>query len=564
MKTQKISVCLSVITLLSMTGCDAESFFNGTSSSNTAEQVAQATPATVVEEHGISADTAYKTIGDEDGVLFETALNEEDIAGEAEVGLYDDTHSKIADLYDDGSHGDRVAGDGIYGCRYVPNVAEEAQKEYSIKIGDYETDPTSIRFFDPISEEDLKASEQTGSTLEASISDLMDAEGNVPKEKQDEAIEKLRAVADELQLSGEIVEYRVNSNNNLVAKLSSGITYIQDLQLAGYDQGHCDRDITVWTCQPCKAGYPANVSANMAMPDQGATALDNAFDNVNFTSNLDDGSVTLNTVRSFTSNQIVLWHGHGGYDEKLHSYILTGHTSASGTLSSQDLVEDRVVLCGNVYAFTYKFVDAYCGDLSGSLIYLGTCFSGKDGVLANSFLNKNCDLYIGNSDSIYTTYNTSMIKSFAEYLAEEKKFLFFIKTGHRTASEAMAEAKKDNGQDDGSNLHAKPLLFGKSSYILNEMSEEEASSAVGTTVVASGSISLDTTYVSIGVGEKFTVNVTSYPTGYSASDFTWTVDNSKVASISNGTITGVSAGSTILTIKSKDNKFSQSCAVSVH
>ena len=565
MKTRKISVCLSVITLLSLTGCNAESFFNGTSSSsvNTAEQVAEATPASVVEEHGITADTPYKTIGDEDGVLFETALNEDDIAENAEVGLYDDTHNKVSDLYDDGSHGDRIAGDGIYACRYVPDVAEETQKDYSIKIGDYETEPTSIRFFDEITEEDVRASEETGKTFEAAISDLTDSDGNVPDDKKDEAIEKLRAVAEEMQLSGEVVEYRVNSNNNLVAKLSSGITYVQDLQLEGYDQGHCDRNLNVWTCQPCKAGYSSGLSANMAMPDAGATALDEEFDNVNFTSNLDDGAVTLNTVRSFTSNMIVLWHGHGGYDEKFHSYIVTGHKISSGSLSSKDYTEERVVLCGDVYAFTYRFVDAYCGDLSNSLIYIGTCLSGKDGVLANSFLNKNCDLFIGNSDTIYTTYNTKMIKSFAEYLAKQKKFLFFFKTGHRTASEALAEAKNDNGKDDGSELHAKPLLFGNSSFILNEMSEEEESSAIGTTVPASGSINIDTTYLSLHVGESATVNVTSYPTGYDASKFKWSIENTSIATNSGGTVTGKSAGSTILKIESTDGKFSQFCAVSV-
>lgn len=564
MKTRKLSVVLSVVTLLALTGCDAESFFNGTSaSSGYIEPTVETTPADTVEEHEISADTPYKTIGDEEGVLFETALNEEDIAENAEVGLYDDTHTKVSDLYDDGSHGDRFAGDGIYACRYMPESVPEGTQAYSIKIGDFETKQTSVRYFDPVTEEDVKASEQTEASFTAAIEDLTDASGNIPEYKRDEAIDRLKAVAEQLQISGEIVEYRINSQNNLVAKLSSGITYVQDLQIPGYDAGHCSRDLSVWTCQPCLSGYQ-DLDDYMKNPDAGAKAIAEEFDNITFSRNMDDAAVTLETVRGFTSNQIVLWHGHGGYDEKLHSYILTGHPASSGSISSSDYVEDRVVRCkSGVLAFTYKFVDAYCGDLSNSLIYIGTCLSGHDGVLANSFLQKNCELYIGNSDTIYTKYNTKMIRSFAENLAKEKKFLFFIPTGHRTASEAMAAAKNANGQDDGSEEHAKPLLFGSSSYILDEMTEAEESAVMGTTQQAVGSVKLDTTYVSVKVGDTVTVSITGYPNGYKASDFKWTVDDKTIAANSGGTIRGVANGTTFLKVESTDGKYSQFCAISV-
>jgi len=564
MKMRKLSVCLSVITLLSLTGCNAESFFNGTSAGTEAlsEQVGIAMPASEVEEHGITADTPYKTIGDEEGVLFETALNEEDIAGNAEVGLYDDTHTKVSDLYDDGTHGDRIAGDGIYSCRYAPEVTEESEKEYTIKINDFETEPTSVRFFDEITEEDVKATQQLKAQFDAAISAYTSPSGSVAKEDRDAVITTLKAIAEQMQLSGEVVEYRINSNENIVLKMSSGITYIHQVWEDGYDSGHCPQDISVWSCQPCKAGYDSDLADYMKKPDAGANALDSEFDNVEFSENLDDGEVTLNTVRTFTTDQIVLWHGHGGYDPKLHSYILTGHQTSDGALSSEDLVEDRVTVCGDVYAFTYRFVDAYCGDLSNSLIYLGTCNSGRDGVLANSFLKKNCRLYIGNSQSIRTKYNTTMIRSVAEYLAEEKRFLIFG-LGYRTASEALAKAKEDNGKDDGSGRNSKPLLFGDSAYILGEKMNEEESSVVGKTEIASGSISLDAAYLSMKAGETATVQITKYPKGYEAADFVWTIEDTSIATNNGGTVKALAKGYTVLKVESTDKKLSQFCAVSV-
>lgn len=565
MNTRKILACLSAFTMLSMTGCSLEEFFNGeTKQSSSASDIGQVSSAMNVAEHGIAADTPYKTIGDEEGVLFETALNEEDIAENKEVGLYDEAKNKLADLYDDGTNGDQVAGDGIYSCRYVPDVAEETQREYSIRIGDYETEPVPVRYFDPVTEEDVSAAQNTQESFKQATSKFADAQGNIPEEKKDEALKEVENLVEQMQMNGEVIEYRVNEHQNVVAKLSSGITCVYSVPEDGYDQASAVTDLTVTTCQPCKAGYSSSVSKNMSYPDEGAQFIADEFDNVSFTQNLDDGSVTRSTVSSFGPDQIILWHGHGGYDPKLHSFIVLGEKLAAGASSSTDFVEDALVVWNDgTIAFTYRYVQAYCGDMSNTLLYLGCCKSGYDGVLASTFLSKNCNVVIANSNTILTAYNTAMIRSFAKNLAQEKTILWLFKTGHRTAAEALAAAKSSIGKNDGSKNKATPLIFGNSSYMIEEAAEEELESGTERYTEALGSLKLSSTFVTVKAGESASISILEYPEGYSASNFSWTIENTSVATVSGGTITGVSAGTTILEVKSTDGNYQQYCAVSV-
>ena len=369
-----------------------------------------------------------------------------------------------------------------------------------------------------------------------------------------------------LYQEGKVIEYTVEpENQNVVFTLSSGITYVYQNKIAGTDSAAlADKDISVITCQPCKSGYPSSISKYMSYPDEAAKYFADAFENINFTSNLDDSAVTRETLKSFSSNQIILWHGHGGYSNTLHSFIVLGEKKDTSTESSQDYIEQRIILStdDDIMA-TYKFVDAYCGDMTNTLFYIGCCNSGKDGVLATSFLKKGCTTVIGNSNTICTTYNLSMIRSFSKYLAKEKKFLWFS-LGYRNAFEALKEAKGDNGKYCCKKNKATPLIFGSSSYMLKDAVEKEVleTGTEGFTEDA-GSISLDKSYIGLTAGESATVAIQSYPTGYTDSDFIWSVDDTSIASVSGGTVTGISKGNTILTVTSKDGLYVQSCAIIV-
>ncbi len=562
-KKELLASALAAASLLCTTGCDIKEFFAKDNGSN--EQSADYGHELDPEIHQLVADSEYQAISG-DGIGFETALSNEDIASNAEVGLYDSDSNKVSDMYDDGTNGDRIAGDGIYACRYKPDVSSETELSYKVKIGDTETDPVNIRYFDDITEKDFETLSVVSDSFDTLANDYKDESGYVAPENQQTVLDKAVDKAAEMVKNGEAVNYRINKDsNNVVVKLSSGITYIYEVPIEGLDGGKsADIDLSITTCQPFKYSYEAEKSERsgyMHCADDGAQAIANEFDNITFDRNIDNQSVSPETIRTFSSNQIILWHGHGTYDSKLHSIILFD-MSPSGIYKTSDYVKEALVANNGYLAYTYKFVDAYVGDMSNSLIYLGCCKSGIDGVLASSYMKKNCNVVIANTESIVTTYNISMIQSFSEYLSEERKFLF-IPLEYRTASAALSEAKGDLGKDDGSERHAAPKIFGNTKYRLSDALEDNLGDMDTGYTEPEGSITLDKAYVSVKAGGTVSVSISKYPSGYSSSDFTWTMDDTSVATVSGGTVTGVKAGNTVLIVKSSDGKFSQYCAVTV-
>lgn len=76
------------------------------------------------------------------------------------------------------------------------------------------------------------------------------------------------------------------------------------------------------------------------------------------------------------------------------------------------------------------------------------------------------------------------------------------------------------------------------------------------------SISLSAYVVSLSAGESQQI-IPTLPDGYAESDLTWTTSDSSVATVSNGVIKGVSEGSAIVTVTTKDGSYKGQCNVLV-
>lgn len=79
-----------------------------------------------------------------------------------------------------------------------------------------------------------------------------------------------------------------------------------------------------------------------------------------------------------------------------------------------------------------------------------------------------------------------------------------------------------------------------------------------------GNIALDAVWLSVNAGGTATLQVTGIPSGYTGADLQWTSEKTEIATVdNNGVITGVSEGSTVITVSTKDGKFHAYCAVMV-
>ncbi len=109
------------------------------------------------------------------------------------------------------------------------------------------------------------------------------------------------------------------------------------------------------------------------------------------------------------------------------------------------------------------------------------------------------------------------------------------------------------------NLHLENLKL-VDACTLDESEEEETTEEA---TIPTGIFALEKAYLSLDVGTSGKIVIKSLPSGYTASDIVWESTNPSVVSVdANGNVTAVSAGSVGITAKTKDGKYTVSCAVS--
>lgn len=211
-------------------------------------------------------------------------------------------------------------------------------------------------------------------------------------------------------------------------------------------------------CKETRQSHPAqweypdlaaqNIAANLdayTYADSGTAGDDNR----------NDEEVSIGFLKTLSQYAVVIWHGHGGYTSGTGSFLCT--TDAFRNRYLDDLRKGLVVrLYGGKTGATSAFFEKYLkrNVNENSLIYLGTCLSGKDSGMADAFLEKGFDCVVANSDTISRTYNLSMLQAFFDGMSEN--------TGEPlTAQEALENAKLICGsRDPYYKKHAVPILFG--------------------------------------------------------------------------------------------------------
>lgn len=267
-----------------------------------------------------------------------------------------------------------------------------------------------------------------------------------------EAKEKLR----ELYESGDIADYK-EGKNCIEITLNSGVTYILSPEIKDCDAGGSDMKIQVATYQPCLSGQIKDKVPVRYLDkvDEGAQLVADQLDQYEFyrdgselDNDLDNEEVSLESILRFQNYNLVMWHGHGGYSEDLGSFMVVGvkATRRNSKKYMKELKAGRLVCTSSGhFAITSAFIEKYIPDgaLKNSIIYLGTCSSGEDDRLPQSFLDKGAMAVYANSGTIYTKYNLSMIYSVAQGLTKQSG-----NDRYYTTEEALEYAKEKNGSYD--------------------------------------------------------------------------------------------------------------------
>lgn len=390
-------------------------------------------------------------------------------------------------MRDDGLGGDAYADDGIYTAVQTVNWPA-GSVEYWAQSGTTASNHTTLYFFERPTEETAANAEAAVLSVRENLHSIEERlatnGGYVPREAVDDVMEEIRDYLEGAKAAGDVLHYEIDGNSVFI-KMPSGLALAYEPREEGADSVGSDVSMTVITCQPCftsMGGSSATTSAYtlpdgvnyfLEMIDDVARDIDLTFDNYTFSpnNNLDDSQVTLARIRNISSNEIVLWHGHGYYGPVVKSCLVTGEAFDWNAYLWDvgyyaDCVTNRIinsVLTGyDSVIISSGYIQKYCGNMDNSFIYLAACCSGKHAGLANAFLNKGAEAVVGLSETVKRTYNVRML-----YETVENMLLIKEDTeNYYTLKQAIQKAKRDFGTNDADTRYggigATPLIFGGS------------------------------------------------------------------------------------------------------
>jgi len=122
--------------------------------------------------------------------------------------------------------------------------------------------------------------------------------------------------------------------------------------------------------------------------------------------------------------------------------------------------------------------------------------------------------------------------------------------------------KNANG-DTYSRTYNKTMTAGESIAINGPTSSESSSWTYTSAKVAVTGISLSPSSLTLNVGSSSTITATVSPSNATNTNVTWSSSDATVATVSNGKVTAVKAGTTTITAKTEDGNFTATCAVTV-
>lgn len=203
--------------------------------------------------------------------------------------------------------------------------------------------------------------------------------------------------------------------------------------------------------------------------------LSNNTPNCTYTSEYQskDSVIDKNVFTKMGPDQIIIFQGHGNYQSKeVGSVFWNKNFWYDSKLDEdeefkKDVENGRLVNAQMNEGITGKYIDYYCPDITGSVVYLGQCESGMSTHLVDAFLNKGASCVIANSDVIARYYGDMVCYTTLTLLAKKNE-----KTNqYYTIFEALNSAKEQYGQSDKykypvTGLGAVPMLFGNPNFRL--------------------------------------------------------------------------------------------------
>ncbi|MBR0429052.1 MAG: hypothetical protein IJK17_03075 [Lachnospiraceae bacterium] len=250
------------------------------------------------------------------------------------------------------------------------------------------------------------------------------------------AIDKVYELAEDMKKEG-AVKTATKHDTYVFIEFKSGIQYLYLPEIVGINAGGSNGSVSIWSVQEGKSTYIGDdkaVAADEKATDGAAKKIADTFDNYKWDVNIDDEAVTLQTAMDFSSNEVILWNGHGDWCEEYGSFICTRERFDDHIYGDRKL---WITAGDKEYIVTSYAIDTYVKDLSNSFLMFGTCNGLRSDNLSKSFANKNAKALVLNTDITTSEYAGNIMASIIEHMVQGN-----------TLDEAMQQARSEYGEHD--------------------------------------------------------------------------------------------------------------------
>lgn len=379
------------------------------------------------------------------------------------IELYCNDES-VGKMYDDGTHGDTVKGDGFYSLTYSVTSSEGDILSYYAQLGKKKSNTVELKTYAAPTEEDVANLQNTSDVIEELEAEY-EENGYIPEDKYDEftnaAYEEVKKYAEENNIGISEIE---KMDDGLYVLFDSGLQYVYTIKKEGSEEGDDEVYLSVRALEP----YRNSGDTPLASFEGSAELIDDTLNGAVFDMNYSDADVTFDNIKAaFQPNSFIIWHGHGGYNEKTGSFLVTGVDDSflSELAHTTDVVTGRVICAGGRLAITYKYFNKHIKDLSNSFVYLGGCHTGEDKYLMSVMCWKNADVVVGFSDTVKSSYDCNCMKTMTEELCtidpETEEY--------KTVGVALNICGQMYGYDDGDDTPARLMYMGDSDYRIDNL-----------------------------------------------------------------------------------------------
>lgn len=296
----------------------------------------------------------------------------------------------------------------------------------------------------------------------------LDENGYIQSDDMKALLEEVSSSAEVLFAEGKITDYAYKAGDTCVyMKIDDWLGFVYIPPLADTLSGSNDGKVEVCTIEP----YSTEFGTERALlgsavffnknPKLTAELLQKNFsEKCNYEKSYIDDEISIEMFLDLPKQSIILWEGHGGYNEEVGSFLGLGKRKLDAeTLDVYNILvgSDALLVAQNgQYCVTSKFFEQMVAEdaYEGNLFYLNACSSLQDERLAKSLSDKGARCIVGNTQFIWTPYASSMMYRFFEGMTKQSDEGVYYRI-----SEALNYAKQKEGKVDPINGGAVEAIF---------------------------------------------------------------------------------------------------------